>query len=209
MPAAASSAPAPTRYSLANGCFTLARADGRSLADGERLRMQATALGRYLLYRPDGTFIAAQAGGAVAPASAPSPAADWTVADAGPGTFTLAPVSAGDRVLAVGADGTGSLAAAASAGDAARLRFVPANGCAVYPEADLNATGTPARGATQYGRVGGLVEGHMHWMTFEFLGGQFHCGRPWHPYGFRYALPDCSSIEGPQGTAAPFQNFLN
>ena len=49
----------------------------------------------------------------------------------------------------------------------------------------------------------------MHWMTFEYLGGNFHCGRPWHPYGIPYALPDCSSIEGPQGAAAPFQNFLN
>ena len=24
-----------------------------------------------------------------------------------------------------------------------------------------------------------------------------------------YALPDCAAIEGPQGIAAPFQNFLN
>ena len=49
----------------------------------------------------------------------------------------------------------------------------------------------------------------MHWMTFEYLGGNFHCGRPWHPYGIPYALPDCSSIEGPQGAGAPTQNFLN
>ena len=49
----------------------------------------------------------------------------------------------------------------------------------------------------------------MHWMTFEYFGGNFHCGRPWHPYGIAAALPDCASIEGPQGAAAPFQNFLN
>ena len=23
----------------------------------------------------------------------------------------------------------------------------------------------------------------MHWMTYEYFGGKFHCGRPWHPYG--------------------------
>jgi hypothetical protein len=86
---------------------------------------------------------------------------------------------------------------------------VPASGCAVYPEASLDATGRPAKGSTSFGQVGGLVEGHMHWMTFEYIGGRFHCGRPWHPYGIRYALPDCSSIEGPQGTASPVQNFLN
>ena len=49
----------------------------------------------------------------------------------------------------------------------------------------------------------------MHWMTFEYFGGNFHCGRPWHAYGIASALPDCASIEGPGGTAAVFQNFLN
>jgi len=49
----------------------------------------------------------------------------------------------------------------------------------------------------------------MHWMTFEYLGGNFFCGRPWHPYGIAFALPDCSSIEGPRAIAAPFQNSLN
>jgi microsomal dipeptidase-like Zn-dependent dipeptidase len=112
-------------------------------------------------------------------------------------------------VLSVQDGGAGALADPAAAGDAARIQFVPASGCADYPEAELDATGTPARGKASFGRVGGLVEGHMHWMTFEYLGAKFHCGRPWHPYGIEYALPDCSSIEGPQGTAAPFQNFLN
>src|SRR3954447_21007471 len=53
------------------------------------------------------------------------------------------------------------------------------------------------------------MDGHMHWMTFEYFGGNFHCGRPWSPYGITVALPDCASIEGPQGSAAPFQNTLN
>jgi microsomal dipeptidase-like Zn-dependent dipeptidase len=198
-----------TRYSLVHGCYALSTANGRSLTDGAHVRMQATTLGRYLLYRPDATFLAAQGGGSVSPASAPSPAADWRVDPSGEGAFTLSPQSATGRVLSVSGGGAGSLADPASAGDAARIKFTPADGCAVYPEAALDATGTPARGDTSFGRVGGLVEGHMHWMTFEFLGGQFHCGRPWHPYGIRYALPDCSSIEGPQGTAAPIQNFLN
>jgi hypothetical protein len=156
---------------------------------GEQLRLQATTRGSYLLYRPDHTFLAARNDGSVGSDPQPSPAADWRATEAGGGTFTIAPASAPDRTLAV--------------------RFTPAEGCAVYPEAELDATGTPSTGATPYGAVGGLVEGHMHWMTYEFLGGNFHCGRPWHAYGIAYALPDCSSIEGPQGLAAPTQNFLN
>src|SRR5436190_21354375 len=112
-----------TRYSLANGCYRLAGVDS-----AQQVRMQATALGRYLLYRPDHTFVAAQTDGSVAPAKDPSPAADWRVDDAGGGAFTLTPMSGG-RPLA-------------------NVRFVPASGCAVYPEAELDATGPPGKGAT-------------------------------------------------------------
>src|SRR4051812_40377624 len=209
VPVTAQAASTQTRYSLVHGCYALSAANGQALKGGENVRMQATTLGRYLLYRPDSTFLTAQDDGSVSPASEPSPAADWRVDPAGSDSFTLTPQSVDGRVLSVGPNGAGSLADSASAGDAGRIKFTPASGCAVYPEASLDATGTPAKGSTSFGRVGGLVEGHMHWMTFEYLGGKFHCGRPWHPYGIRYALPDCSSIEGPQGTAAPFQNFLN
>ncbi|MDX6673693.1 MAG: hypothetical protein QOH11_1111, partial [Solirubrobacteraceae bacterium] len=178
-----------TRYTLANGCYTLQSPSGQVVAGGDHVRMQATTLASYLLYRPDRTFLAAQGNGSVAPGQQPSPAADWRVKEAPGGTFTLSPASAPGRVL--------------------NVRFIPAQGCAVFPEAELNATGTPKPGQVPYGRVGGIVEGHMHWMTFEYLGGNFHCGRPWHPYGIESALPDCSTIEGPQGTAAPTQNFLN
>jgi hypothetical protein len=171
---------AQTRYSLVHGCYSLAGVPG-----AQRVRMQATALGHYLLYRPDRTFVAARPDGSVGVDHRPSPAADWRVT--GNGRFTLAAATTTLR----------------------GVTFRTATGCADYPEAELDATGTPSRGDTSYGRVGGLVEGHMHWMTYQYLGGRFHCGRPWHPYGIPYALPDCSSIEGPRGTAAPFQNFLN
>src|SRR5437763_1798551 len=75
-----------------------------------------------------------------------SPAAVWQVKEAPGGAFTFTAPNATKTV-----------------------RVAPAQGCALYPEADLNATGTPAPGATSYGRVGGLVEGHMHWMTYEYL----------------------------------------
>jgi hypothetical protein len=188
-PAASLAADAPTRYSLANGCYSLQTPAGQAIGGGEKVRMQATTLARYLLYRPDRTFLTAQSDGSVASAAAPSAAGDWRVDEAADGTFTLTPQLTGGRALTV--------------------RFVAADGCAVYPEAPLDATGEPRKGETPYGKVGGLVEGHMHWMTYEYIGGNFHCGRPWHPYGIAYALPDCSSIEGPQGLGAPVQNFLN
>jgi microsomal dipeptidase-like Zn-dependent dipeptidase len=201
-------AQAQTRYSIAGGCFTLGSAGtGQPAPGGGTLRFQATELGSYLLYRQAGDFLAAGAGGSVGPAAQPSPAADWTVEDAS-GAFTLSPKSAPAQVLAV-SGGQLRLVPRAGAGEAARFSVSPAAGCAAFPEAELNVSGTPSRGETSYGEVTGLLDGHMHWMTFEYLGGNFHCGRPWHRYGIPAALPDCSSIEGPAGAAAPMQNFLN
>lgn len=189
VPTCAAAAGGPNRYSLQGGCYSLQDASGAPIAGAEQVRMQATDLGSYLLYRPDKTFLTARAGGALAPATSPSPAADFVVQDAGGVNFTIAPQSNPKQVLTV--------------------RFAPAQGCAAFPEAELDATGTPYVNPLSYGQVGGLVEGHMHWMTYEMLGGNFHCGEPWDRYGITFALPDCSSVEGPEGSAAPVQNFLN
>src|SRR4051812_9042150 len=67
-PLAARAAQPPTRYSLVHGCYALTAASGVLLADAAHVRMQATGLGRYLLYRQDGTFLAAQDDGSVRPA---------------------------------------------------------------------------------------------------------------------------------------------
>jgi hypothetical protein len=202
-------AQAETRYSEAGGCFTLASASsGTPATGGTQLRFQASDLGSYLLYTTSAQFLAAGGSGAVAPAAQPSPAADWVVEDSSGGAFTLSPKSAPDQLLALNG-GNLALVPRSGAGDATRFTFTPASGCPAYPEAELNASGTPAHGDTPYGQVRGLMDGHMHWVNFEYLGGNFHCGRPWSPYGIPYALPDCSSIEGPAGATAPMQNFLN
>ena len=70
---AAPASAAETKYSLANGCYRAVGVPG-----GEAVRMQATTLGRYLLYRPDGTFVTRRRRG-----GAPSPAADWRVEETG------------------------------------------------------------------------------------------------------------------------------
>src|SRR4051812_49313102 len=130
-------ATAANRYSLQGGCYALQSSAGQPIAGGEQIRMQATGLGSYLLYRPDKTYLAAQPDTSLAPAGAPSPAADFKVEQT-PGGFTIAPASNPQQVMAV--------------------RFAPAQGCAIFPEAELNATGTPAKNPLSYAKVGGLVE---------------------------------------------------
>ena len=54
----------------------------------------------------------------------------------------------------------------------------------------------------------GFVDDHIHLGAYEFLGGRFHCGRPWSPYGVTVALRDCDDHQ-PNGAGAVVENFLS
>ena len=207
----ASPAEAQDRYALAGGCYVLTNggsqvaktADGgyRLGSQGERFRLQATALGRYLLYGTGRDFLGYGRGPLpvsperVQSQASPSESADWTIEDG----YAL---RLGDRRLGV-LDGRLVLGNVAT-----RFAFEPAEGCADYPEAETNVSGEPSRGATPFGEVRGLLEAHMHMMAFEFLGGRVHCGRPWHQYGVASALVDCPDHE-PAGAGAIGENVLS
>ncbi|HEV2812418.1 MAG TPA: Coagulation factor 5/8 type domain-containing protein, partial [Solirubrobacteraceae bacterium] len=186
-------------YGLANGCYALqSAADNRFVskaADGsyrltasqgeaEKFRFQATRLGQFLLYGAAKDFVSGGDSG-VASASAPDGTADWkVVGNAGNHRFTLP--DAGGRALGVDGDRLVTVE-----GQGAEFLLPAAEGCAVYPEVEINATGQTARSPNPFGEVRGTIDAHMHMMAFEFLGGSAHCGRPWHPYGAPYARVDC------------------
>ena len=77
----------------------------------------------------------------------------------------------------------------------------------MYPEGHLDAAGTPFTGASPEAQVTGTIDAHTHVTAFEFLGGDFHCGRPWDAFGIPYALPDCAPYE--QGSNGQVESFLD
>jgi microsomal dipeptidase-like Zn-dependent dipeptidase len=164
-------------------------------------RLQATALGRYLLYGPDGRMPSAAALDTVSPVATPGPAADWRVADDGD-VLRLTNVSTG-RHLGVGA--LGRLVQVGST--TPRWSLAPAQDCATFPEVDVNVTGQPFKGPNPKAKVRGFVDDHIHLGAFRFLSGGFHCGRPWSPYGVTVAMRDCAD-HYPNGEAAVVENFL-
>jgi hypothetical protein len=89
-----------------------------------------------------------------------------------------------------------------------RVSFAPATGCAVYPEAQVDAAGPAFAGAGPAASVLGTVEGHAHITAFELFGGDWHCGRPWSPFGATYALP-ASCAPKQHGTNGAFEAFLD
>lgn len=179
------------RYALANGCYALTSGGSAVATDVGPFTMKATALGSYMLYGKAGNFLAKTGASSVGAAAAPSADADWTV-DGTTGAFTLTVAG-----MKLGASG-----GALSLGDtASQFAFEPATGCATFPESETGVTGAPSKAASPWGVVGGLLDAHMHWMAFEFLGGKAHCGKPWDRYGITVALVDCPdhSVPGSPG----------
>ncbi|HEX7133584.1 MAG TPA: hypothetical protein VF228_13495 [Iamia sp.] len=202
-------------YSFAGGCYSLrdattgtyARLDdmgatvGSAKAAATPFRMQATALGRYLFFGPGGRMLQAAPLGAVAATTTPGPPADWTIRAAG-GRVSFASLTTG-RGLTVG--GAGRLAQSTQV--EARWQLVAAGSCTAFPDIAVGMTGTPLKGASPTARVRGFLDSHTHLGAFRFLGGRFHCGRPWSPYGVTVALEDCLDHQG-DGVAAVAENFF-
>lgn len=95
---------------------------------------------------------------------------------------------------------TGTLALVSSGADPAHqsFSFEPASGCANYPEASSDFSGTPFRGTQPDGTVLGHADVHVHISATTFLGGA-HWGLPYHKFGVEHALGNCSAQHGPDG----------
>ncbi|MCU1691955.1 MAG: Sphingolipid ceramide N-deacylase, partial [Frankiales bacterium] len=209
------------RYAFAGGCYVLeapgqgyvVRAGG-VLGLGKKakalpLHFQATKLGEYLLATDEGPdrryqgadwdlrkFVSA-ASDAPSVVDAPSTATEWRVVAAKgaaarkeQGQSYLLSVPSQKKALAVKSGGLGLSAT----GTPLKAHLSTSAACARWPEASTGASGKPAPVAgSAAAPVKGFFEAHVHGMAFEFLGGKLRCGRPWHPYGVEYALPDCRS----------------
>ena len=132
----------------------------------------------------------------LSPTATPGPAADWRVTDGGD---TVRPH---ERLHREGTSAWGPLGRLVQVGSTdPRWSFAPAQGCATFPEVEVNVTGQPFKGPNAKARVRGFIDDHIHLGAFEFLGGRFHCGRPWSPYGVTVAMRDCAD-HYPNGAGA-------
>ncbi|MHB8692606.1 MAG: Coagulation factor 5/8 type domain-containing protein [Solirubrobacteraceae bacterium] len=182
-------APAPLdSYSIVGGCYSLSSPAGAPIAaTNGPFRMQAAALATYLLYTPNGGYLVDGGAGVLKSVSTPGTSAEWAVAGDGARGFTLSNVATGTSLP---------------------VTLTPASGCSTYPEAQVGATGPSFAGASPEATVLGTVEGHAHLTAFELFGGDWHCGRPWSPFGAPYALPaSCAADE--QGTNGAVEAFLD
>jgi len=202
------------RWAMANGCYLLQSAAGavrRAPGGGYQVRgtrggaarfyFKATDLGSYLLWGGRRGFLAATDG--VGDDRGPSIGAVWSI--------TKAPRTKPGRgfVLRNGGRGLAVRGGVLQLGSPSRFTLRRATGCSSYPEAQVDVDGRPHAGVSTFQEVRGYADAHTHHMAFEFLGGQAHCGRPWHPYGVVYALRDCPDHELTGGTGAVLETALS
>ena len=202
------------QYAMAGGCYALKStkngkwvvrsgneyaATAANAAAAEPFHFQATDLGSYLVWDSRKGFVRSLIPPSVVRSSNPAKNADWAVKPSGSAfIFTLPSVQ---RSLTVGAT---SKLTVATTGTPFTLAL--RTGCQSWPEVDVNVTGKPFGGSSTHQEVRGYLDGHTHGMAFEFLGGDVHCGRPWHPYGVAAALKDCPDHQQAQGAGAVLEN---
>jgi microsomal dipeptidase-like Zn-dependent dipeptidase len=201
---------------LANGCFTLATPDGRSVSiastDGyraarkrpARLYLKPTGLGTYMLHDRGGSLLATGDGPAVNRAAAPGVTAEWAPRRAGRGAFRLKATENG-RLLAT--DG-GALVTSDKPGRRTRFRFRRARGCRRYPEAAVGARGSVFKGPLRNGRVFGYADAHLHVAADLRAGGQVISGRAFDRFGVTEALGRDAEVHGPDGSLDITGNLL-
>lgn len=210
-------APETSVYRLAGGCYAMRAADGKYVrrdatggyaatagrSGAEGFRMQATALGRFMLFDRGEQLVAATSAGLVRAQDDPDAATDWQV-DKSQQAFVLTATQAGK---ALDVDPVTRSLRLSDFASAEPFRFERTDGCATFPEAEVNATGAPFTGATPDGDVRGLLDMHLHMEGAEAFGGGLICGSTFDPHGIAKALVDCPDHE-PGGTGALFETAV-
>ena len=81
------------------------------------------------------------------------------------------------------------------------LNFVELEGCADFPEVAVNAYGDrdALKGSVDL-PVRGYIDAHTHISSYEFMGGKFMAGEPFHRFGVEEALKDSADLHGKNGS---------
>jgi hypothetical protein len=147
-------------------------------------------------------------GDSVVLAAGASELADWSVEEVRPTTYRFSLPALGVTLVAA-EDGRLALTSAGAAERQDEFTLQLTDGCAKWPEVNVNVSGPVARGGSPLDEVRGYVDAHLHAMAFEFIGGRIRCGRPWHPYGVTHALRGCKEHELAGGRLAVAETVLS
>lgn len=87
-------------------------------------------------------------------------------------------------------------------------KLVAQSGCLPYPEVKLNIVENAPATSDVTEPVRGFIDSHAHITSFEFMGGKFMHGQPYHRWGIADALSDSKGIHGPWGALDIIGNLM-
>ena len=204
---------------LANACFALrSEATGRFVGSaGATYRADApaasgffwkpTTLRDFLPQDQGGALLGVGPDATVARAGSPGPSTAWRVTYVARRTITLRSVADGTQ-LGAAADGSLVLLGPRARSHDRLFRLIRVGGCTAFPEAGLDATGTPFRGTNRKGDVVGFADMHLHITANLRAGGAVLSGQPFDPYGITQALGHDADVHGPDGSLDVTGNLL-
>jgi microsomal dipeptidase-like Zn-dependent dipeptidase len=207
--ALAGTAAAQPRTDLGGRCVQLQTADGRLVtsvpngydalpapgASATRFYLKATGLGTYMLYDDGGQLLTA-AGSAAGRSADAGPGSEWRAVAGSGGAVTLSSTATKGSLTASG----GRLALGSSP---TSFRLVASGGCTPFPDAGLDATGTPARGS-----LSGFVDAHLHITADMRAGGRVIHGEAFDRFGIPTALGNDAADHGADGSLDVTGNLL-
>lgn len=89
------------------------------------------------------------------------------------------------------------------------FNLVPQTDCKPFPEIETNVTGnTDVLKGDANAPIRGFVDPHTHITSYEFMGGRFMHGKPFHRFGVEKALSDSSNIHGSWGALDIIGNLM-
>lgn len=89
------------------------------------------------------------------------------------------------------------------------FKLVTQNNCSSFPEITTNVSGNidALKGSVDQS-VRGFIDPHTHITSYEFMGGRFMHGQPFHRFGVEHALSDSSTVHGYRGALDIIGNVL-
>jgi microsomal dipeptidase-like Zn-dependent dipeptidase len=190
----------PSRYALAGRCLALSSGPA-----APRFYFKATGLGTYMLYDPNGRVLIEKRVG-VSRVPYPGAVYDWAAQPLGGGTFALRSTVT-HKLLSLAPRG-GAFTVSRASGRGTAFRLEPATGCKPFPEAQVDASGTPSKGTNRRGKVFGFVDDHLHITANLRGGGLVISGEPFDRFGIAVALGQDEKVHGPNGSLDVTGNLL-